>query len=576
MVRGMTMTTINLGALISSVQVASTKPRRRSDAKTTQLRELMREVARRQLEGPALYKPLPGAAESFHKSRAKTRVLDGSNRSGKTLGAAVDVAYAVQGCDPNDKYVRKNGYGLVVGLDLDHVGQLWQKLTREGEYKMIRDEHTQLWRAVRPDANNPTKLDPYDEAYREKWRNAPPLISPKAIVSRGIKWETSGEIPRTVQFTSGWKLLFRSSKGDAPRGEHYTLFWIDEQIKDEMFYTEGVRGCVGINEPPRHTPKIIWSATPQDCNIQLYELRQKADMKAGGVEAFFMSILNNPFISDEEKEQFRVTLTEDEEQTRFHGIYASTLARIYGIFEAQGKHGCEPFVVPTNEWTRYVIVDPGSKHCGILFVAVDPEEKHTWIYDGVDMRGRDARKVGAEIKQREGPHKFEAFVIDQKMGKQVPPGFGKNVATQFMECFKEINLVPRTLGPLGGFHPGSSDISAREQALLGWMADRGSGPFSGTPRLQVFRGQIPKLEKQIRNAQIDPDTGKRLAKGMNRDQDLLVCLEYAAGFDPRYVQPEKTEEPKEVNMRAAFLKLKHRNHARKPRGVSFGAGVEIG
>lgn len=496
--------------------------------------------------------------------------------SGKTLAASVECAYAVQGCDPNDKYVKRNGYGLVVGLDLDHVGQLWQKLTREGEYKMIQDEHTRLWRAVRPDWQNPTKLDPYDEAYREKWRDAPPLVSPQSIVTRGIKWETSGEIPRTVQFKTGWKLLFRSSKGDAPRGEHYTFFWIDEQIKDEMFYTEGVRGCVAVNEPPKHTPKIIWSATPQDCNVQLYELRQKADQGAGGVDAFFMSILSNPFISDEEKEAFRATLSEDEEQTRFHGVYASTLARIYGIFEAQGIHGCEPFAIPTSEWSRFVSIDPGSKHCGVLFLAVDPDEKHAWVYDGFDIRGREASRIAAEIKSREGEHKFEAFVIDHKMGRQVPPGFGKNVATQLMDACRQIDLTPNQEGPFSGCFPGSSDIAAREQALLGWMAVRGSGQFAGTPRLQVFRGCLPKLEKQIRNAQIDPDTGKRLTKGMNRDQDLVTCLEYFAGFDPRYAVPKKMKPPEPVDMRANFLKRKHRNHARRTHGLRLGAGVEIG
>jgi hypothetical protein len=162
------------------------------------------------------------------------------------------------------------------------------------------------------------------------------------------------------------------------------------------------------------------------------------------------------------------------------------------------------------------------------------------------------------------------------MGKQVPPGFGKNVATQFMECFEEIGLAPRVKGPLAGFFPGSSDVNAREQALLGWMNVRGSGPFAGTPVLKVARGRLPKLEKQIRQAKIDTDTGKRNIK---LDQDLVVCLEYGAGFAPKYHPPEKQKEPEEVDMRAAFLKkMEHsRNrNPRSPRGVSLGAGVEVG
>ena len=61
--------------------------------KTIQARNLVTELAKRKLESLRLYEPLP-LAEQFHESKAYERILLGSNRSGKTLAAAVEVARA--------------------------------------------------------------------------------------------------------------------------------------------------------------------------------------------------------------------------------------------------------------------------------------------------------------------------------------------------------------------------------------------------------------------------------------------------------------------------------------------------
>ena len=41
---------------------------------------------------------------------------------------------------------------------------------QEGAFRVIRDEHTKLWRTMRWDRDDPTRLQAYDEAYREKSR----------------------------------------------------------------------------------------------------------------------------------------------------------------------------------------------------------------------------------------------------------------------------------------------------------------------------------------------------------------------------------------------------------------------
>jgi hypothetical protein len=100
---------------------------------------------------------------------------------------------------------------------------------------------------------------------------------------------------------------------------------------------------------------------------------------------------------------------------------------------------------------------------------------------------------------------------------------------------------------MAGFFPGSNDVDAREKALQGMMAVRTDGPFIGTPKLQVMRGRMGELEKQIRRAHTDPKRPDKRYKDKSQPSDLIEDLEYAAAFDPRYYEPEKAVQVKEIN-----------------------------
>ena len=410
-------------------------------------------------------------------------------------------------------------------------------------FPIVRDEHTNIWRAVRSSPGDHRVLDPYDAAYREKWKDGPPLI-PSRMISRFSMEDRGKGIPRNMSLNTGWKSLWRSSKGDSPQGDHYHLGWIDEQIENEQFYLELVRGLVSVGEPPHHQPRGIWSATPQTTNPQLWELRETADAGSEGISAYKLLIDDNPFIPEEEKLVFYESLPEDEREVRYFGNYAFLGRRVYPGYNVMGAHGCEPFEIPPD-WARYVCVDPGRQHCGTLFLAVDPEEAHVWIYDGFDLRNADATRWAAEVKRRQGDIRFESFVIDQQMGQQTRPGGAKNPAELYYDALVGEDVFPKTAGPMGGFFPGTNQISAREEAVLHWMSIRGSGPFSGTAKLQVFRGCIPELDRQVKIAHMDT---KRADKRAKVPEDILVCMEYLAGFDPTYREPEVIEDPKALTV----------------------------
>ncbi len=537
-------------------------------AARAQIRKVTRKIAALKMEAMRLYLPLP-AAEAFHASTAKWRVLDGSNRAGKTLASGVEAVRAWIGCDPYDKYPRTGGNSLVVGLDGDHIAMMWKKCAEPGGFTMIRDEQTNLWRAIRPDPACPTQLDPYDDAYREKWKNAPPLIPPRMIAGR-IAWDDRAKgIPRVVKFTTGWESLWRSSEGKSPQGDHYNLGWIDEQISNEDFYRELSRGLVGLSETERHKPRGIWSATPQTTNPQLLDLRESADAGSEANNAFQLLIDDNPFIPASEKRSFFESLSDDEREVRYWGKYAIVGRRIYPTYNAMGIHGCEPFEIPP-EWTRYCWVDPSRQHCGCLFFAIDPNESHVYVYDGFDLRIGDAQKWAAEVKKRETENSFEAFGIDQQMGRETPVGYSVNVAHQYFQALAEANIRPRVAGPLGGFFPGSNDIPAREEALLRWLSLRGDGPFAGTPRLQVMRSTVPELDRQFSRAHMSHKHADKRAKLQSQPEDVLVCCEYCAASDPKYHKPERRVELSENPVLDAWKRKKNKHLHLQPSGGELG------
>jgi hypothetical protein len=505
---------------------------------------LLKKITQRRQETLPLYMALP-AVEQFHASMAKWRVLDGSNQSSKTTAAAVEIIRACCGCDPYDKYPKRDGKVLCVGLDGDHLASpMFSKMYEPGAIKLIRDEHTRLMRAVRPNPNDPTVLDPYDEAYKEKWVDAPPLIPKRLLES--IAWEHKGKIiPRLVKFKTGWKQLWRSSKSDSPQGDWYNIGWFDEQLENEDFYRELNRGLMKAGNQGFG----IWSATPQTSNEQLLDLREKAEAGVKGVLAVRLQLDDNPHISKESKKEFWDTLSDEEREVCYFGQYAIVGRRIYGLFNIMGEHGCDPFPIP-EDYTRYIILDPGQQYCGTLFAAVDPDEKHVYIYDGFVLRHADAGKWGDMIAKRTGNIRYEAMIIDQQCGRQKTVGQARTVADHYFSSLKERNITPRISGEMSGFHLGTNDVEARELALLDWMRVRGGPGVEGTCKVQIMRGVLDKLCKQIRRAQYER---KRPEKRKTLEEDLLVCLEYLAGFQPYYFEPEVSER---ASLHPVFDKLK--------------------
>ena len=511
---------------------------------------LARLLLEKKYEALALYEPLP-LADKFHRCNALWRLVTGANRAGKSCAAYACDARAFTGCDPYHKFPKRNGRALIVGLKLDHIALSYRTMFCPGAFKLIKDEKTKMYRSVRYDPADPTSLLPYDEAHKEKWIDAPPLIPRRCHYTPA--WEDKNkDVPRVIKFKNGWRVLWLSALGEPEQGEHYNLVHFEEEMPNTIFYVEGHRGLTRLSETYEQRPKGIWSATSQVQNIELAELRTKAELdpESDFVQQFVFLIEENPYVSKKAREEFKSGLSEEDQLTRYHGIPASQVRRVYPNFKPDSEsddgtgHGCEPFEIDPAKFTRYAYVDPSVRHCATLLIAVDPENKYLTIYDAFDINGATARMWAVEMKKRQNGHCFEKIICDQQMGKESLAAREKmTVASEYWAAVREVDLQVRQAGTLNGFFPSCNDVDARTQALLKMMEIRGSGPHIGTCKLRIMRGLDPNLCKQVRRAQTDPRNPKKRYRDKKLNTDFLDDLEYMAADNPQFMPPQKIKDP---------------------------------
>jgi hypothetical protein len=338
--------------------------------------------------------------------------------------------------------------------------------------------------------------------------------------------------------------------GTPEQGQHYNLVGFDEEMPNPLFYTEAHRGLTRISETVEQRPKGIWAATAQIANPELAELRLKAeaDSTSDFVRRFVMNIGDNPYFSAEARREFFNGLSEEDKQTRYYGVPALQVRRVYNGYNPDGNahdgtgHGCEPFEINPIEFTRTIYIDPGIKRCGVLFVATDRDNQFLTVYDGAAITDCSPRVFAEMVKSRQNGAMFERAVMDQQMGvARLSSREATTVAREYWLALEEAGVQIRQRGSMQGFFPACNNIETRTQALLAKMEVRGYGPHAGSSKLRVMRGVLPALDREIRFATTDPRHPEKRFKHAKLVCDLLDPLEYAAADDPVYLAPVKVE-----------------------------------
>lgn len=509
------------------------------------VQSLAAELAKRKLEALNFYEPLPVQAE-FHKSPTVYRLLRGSNRSGKTLCAAVEVARMVTSQDPFKKFPMVNGTLFIVGKDEKHLAKvIYEKLFKPNSFRIIRDVNTNQWRAFRPWS--------YEDANRELETKPAPALIPKRFIKE-IAWKDKKlNVPAVVRLTTGWDMHFYSSLGKPPQGSPIDCFWFDEEIVDPEWLPEMQARIVD------RRGKGIWSCTPQAGTDQLYELHERAEKERATlpesvrrIKEFIVLLADNKYTSDQAKKDFISDLNEEQIRVRVLGEYAILSYKVYPNFSTI-THAHEDRPIP-SDWTRYAYVDPGHRTCAVLFVAVPPPPSdYVVLYDELYILEANAAIFAEQMKRKCDGQTFQAFIIDANMAMHTEVGIGKNVMQQYTESLQKVGVKSKMSG--SSFLFANDDVMAGVLAVQGMISVRGEKG----PRLRVILTRVPNFIHEIKHYHRAKVGGVIQQKpDQRKDNHLMDCLRYMAMHEPRYVKPE-AQKPGERGSLAAFRKKLQKN-----------------
>lgn len=527
-----------------------------SDLNVQQINAAIQEIQRRRIDGVKMFRPLRGEQENVFRSKASELLVRGGNRSGKSV--CVSVRYAAiardmditfhDGTKVPARLPHQKGRPLlmwVIGYDQRHIGEtIYRLLFRAGLYKIIRDKETGQFRAW-----DPSRED--DAARAMETKLSPPLIPESEVES--IAWEDAkAKVFTVITLKNGTTICAYSSKGAVKAGDPVDEIWIDEAIHNSGHYPEW-QARLSDNRG-----RLVWSSWPKRDNPALREITRRAKYKKENpncpddVQEFILRFSDNKFIDPKEREKRLAGWSEEDRISRDQGEYALDSLRMYPTFSkhVHCAYGDDPETddrlatilrqrngQPPDDWTRMLILDPGTASPGVLAIAVPPPADfgdfgvpYAELYPGrVDADG--LAKLAHDIFFGEV---FEWFVIDPRASRQTPMGFSGTIGSNYTRAFREHGLSCRTSG--SAFMPGSDDVQSR----IGVVIRSLKIGQSGRPWLRIVTHRCPNLVKQMEEYERAEREGPQGVVQLdepaaNQRIDVAVCLEYGLSHNPRYL-----------------------------------------
>lgn len=539
-----------------------------SEYEKQQYKRLLAEQIRRESEALRLYEPQPHQ-EDFHSSTIRTLVMQKGNQVGGTLAGAVEVARAVTGQDPYNKYPKKDGVVACLGYGEKHIGTVfWPKLFKPGAFEIIKDLKTDKWRTYRP---WPTALGGDLERDAEK-RPAPPLI-PRRFIDGKVVWEKRGsQVFSIVRFTTGWELRAYNSAGDPGQAQGFQcdLYWVDEDVDMPGWIVEILFRLM------KKRGLLRWTALPHAKNDEMMNLIDRAKKEAEEGEEPTTKVLqvttfDNKYLSkqtvDETAKQ-AMSFGEDVYRQRIMGeisfqsvlMYPTFNRRVHDVMgnptrwqddqqtlaDNNGKPleswGAARILAanlgePPDDWTRYVSIDPGYNVCAIEFLAVPPPElgKQVFIYDECYIKHATHVQFGEAMQMKCRDKVFESFIFDFHGGHLRSVGSGELPIDLYRQ-----ELEKRGIRSAQGytFRAGLDDRRRREEVMRTMLAlDR-----NGQPGLMVVQGKCPSFCSEMEKFR--KKTVKQWGKDIPTDEGerrvgthAIEAIEQAIGLDLQYVKP---------------------------------------
>lgn len=527
--------------------------RNRGDVKA-----ILREFRSRGMEALRLYQPLP-FQQAYHSSKFRTTVLMKATRAGGSLAGFVEDARAALGCDPFDKYPKKNGTIVCVGWGAGHIGRVIHRfLFRPGAFDIIPDEKTKDWRVFRPWPRDEQRNGEWgDQGREEESMPAPPLI-PRRRLKGKIAWHHKAHNTfARADLDTGWVIYSANSAGDPEQFQGFDahLYHIDEDVENPGWYTEATSRTQKVRGMLR------WTAMPHGRNQELVELVGMAKEQEGKpdqiVKLLTATMYDNPYLPAEslaENKRMWLAMGEDVYNQRALGLLTNDSVKMYPGF---GKtiHNYQSLPPssqvrkilmerngnPPESWCRYMVTDPGHAICAVLFIAVPPPElgDHVYLYDELYIGQASATLYGDAVVRKVAHNSFQAFIVDAHGGRLTDFGTGITPREQYSMELAKRNI--RSVETGSQFLSGSDIIEGRTAALREWLMIRPDGTTKlifDPQKCHNFCTEMTHLMKKF----VEQGGRKFVTdvKNPRQPSHLTDCAEYAAAHGCRFVKPPKS------------------------------------
>jgi hypothetical protein len=328
--------------------------------------------------------------------------------------------------------------------------------------------------------------------------------------------------------------MFCSSLGTPPQGIDVDYVWLDEEVVNQEWYPEMSARLID------RKGLFVWSATAQLGGVQLFELCEKAaeqkPLEKPTVVQYFAHIDDNYTFTEQQRDLFFAKLTPEQRRIRIEGEFAFTSCLVYPEF-SDTVHGCDWFHIP-QDWTRYMLTDPGRQVCAVLFVAVPPPNHkfagQVFVYDELYITNCNAELYGRQVRLKAEGQNFYAFIIDHKGSEKHDVGGGVNIEQQYAQALRKNGVRSQLTG--NGFLWGSTDVDAGIEKFRSWLLIRADG----TPKFRYFKDKCPYLKWEItryRYGKVTPRSGAPKPEKLH--DHIMDLLRYGASYDPQWHKPKK-------------------------------------
>lgn len=478
----------------------------------TELRELEKELARLEAyykdNKICTFKPL-GNQNQFFKSRKQTRLLFGSNRSGKSAMSTVEEIACCLGYRPwlpydhPDRIVRlANGEPIPTPCIVHH---LLENLKVSGVQVFI------------------PKM--------EEWL-------PKG--SAKIRKNNLGH-PVSVEFNNGSiiHVLSQEQSTSSLEGAAGHVVVSDEPpVRDKWIALQ--RGLVDYSG-------ISWiAATPIKASHFMAELMARAADPNSDVELISISIEDNRksrggYLDDAAVDRFIASLDPDEIEPRLYGRPAHLAGAVFKKWRPAPPFFVDPFPIP-EDWPRIMAVDPaGRKPLGAVWIAISPHNKWYVYRELYSPALTTVKEVADWIKEVEGWQRL-------RNGEFVAGLEAEPIALRLIDTSGNTHEMTSGNTVTGLFAQNGLPMMPAQK--LGYLASidkintmlntDSEFEWKSGPDLIVFNNCI-RVAYEFQNFVWKPESAQHKATGADPDDkplktndDLVDCIRYLVMTNARY------------------------------------------